>query len=142
VRDKTEGRKVSRVKFLLEEGQTLFVGVGSFLFPGLNRVFVKNEGGKVEIQADSSSDSHFRFSKGNRGPFSADYVIENIGSAEALADILENRFWRQFGWGDLIAFHEDRKFRRKVRRRVLKLSREFETRAAEELNAIPQPSRK
>jgi len=139
-REKTKKRLVDWIEFFLGENQTLCVDVGSFFGPGLNRVFVINKDEKVKIKADASSGSHFRFSKGRERPKSADFVITNISSAESMADILEGKFWNQFNWLDKIT--QNKNFRRKVRRRILKLVAEFEARAAQELNAIPRPSRK
>jgi len=137
-----EGRLVERVKFILKDGQTLYVNPGGpGIAPGLNRVFVTNEDGKVEVFADATSGSHFRLSEGSGEPGDPDFKIANLTSAETIADLLEGKFWSQFNWGELIAYHEDRSFRRKIRRRVLKMAREIEARAAEELNAVPKPSR-
>lgn len=136
----SEGRLVNRIEFVLGENQTLYVNPGTGLAPGLNRVFVTNKDGKVEVFADATSGSHFRLSKGSGERGDPDFKIANLDSAESIADIIERKFWGQFTWGQIIDYHEDKGFCRKVRRRIKQLVEEFEAHAAEELNAIPRPS--
>ena len=131
-------RLVQEIQFFLEDDQTLFVSAGSFFGPGLNRVLVTNEGGRVKVWADASSGSHFRFSKGGEQSH-PDFVIDNLKPAESLADILDHKFWNQFNWGEIIAYQEDRNFRRRVSRRIKQLVAEFEEHAAKELNEIKRP---
>ncbi|MEX0888119.1 MAG: hypothetical protein WDZ67_01970, partial [Patescibacteria group bacterium] len=112
-------RLLSRTKFFLKEGQTLYVDPnGSGISPGLNRVFVTFKNGKVEIFADATSGSHFRFSRGSGEDGDPNFVIQNLGFKGALADFLEQKYWSQFNWGELIDYHEKKNagFRRKITR--------------------------
>lgn len=136
-------RLVKETKFFLEDNQTLYVDPnGSGLGPGLNRVFVIRKNGKVEVWAQAASGSRFHFRRGSGEQGSPNFEIRNLDSGGKLADILERNFWGQFTWGELIDYHENQSFRRKVLRRIKRLVAEFEAQAAQELNAIPRPSRK
>jgi hypothetical protein len=142
VKKKSEGRLVSRIEFILKDGQTLYVDPNGLFGPGLNRVFVTYENGKVEVFADATSGSHFRFSRGSGKAGDPDFKITNLTSAEGIEDILKHKFWSQFTWGKLIAYLKDKHFCREVQKQIKKLVGEFESHAAEELNAIPRPSSK
>jgi len=135
-------RLVSKVKFFLNENQTLYVNPnGSGIHPGLNRVFVTRKNGKVEVWADATSGSHFRFRRGSGKRGLPDFEIINLDFGDTIADFLDRKFWSQFTFGKLIDYSQNRNFCRKVRRRIKQLMDEFEEHASTELNAIPRPKR-
>lgn len=133
-------RDVKEIEFILGENQSLVVSC-SLLGPGLDRVIVKNEDGQTKALAVATSGSHFHFKEGKESAHRCDFWIANLDSGEAIADILQSKFWGQFNWGELIAYQEGKRFSRKIKRRIKQLVEEFESHAAKELNQIPKPSK-
>ncbi len=129
------------VEFVLGKNETLGVSF-SILGPGIDRVFVTNEGGKVKVHANAASGSHFLFHKGKTGSYHCDYWIENPSPAGAIEDILHGKFWGQFNWGQLAVYVKDRKFNRTINRRIKQLVEKFMSQAAKELNGIKRPPRR
>jgi len=136
-----KGRRVKEVEFELEEGQRVFVHT-ALLGPGLGRVVVSREKGKITVWADANSGSHFRFKKGGSGkPGNPNFEINNLDSGEAIEDILQQKFWGQFNWGQLFAYQKP-EFQRKIKKAIKKLVSDFEAKSAKKLNAITKPSPK
>jgi hypothetical protein len=140
-RETKRGRLTKEIKFFLGKNQTLYVDPNPLFGPGLDRIFVRRKNGKVEVRAQATSGSHFRFRRGSGKQFDPDFQIRNLDFEGTIADILDRKFWGQFHWGQLAVYVDDNKFTRTVKRLIKQLAVEFESHAAKELNAIPRPKR-
>lgn len=137
-------KSVNEIKFELPSGETLFINLnaplGLVTKTGMERIWINNDKDKVTVEARGNSGSKFVFSKKKKlaekeAPI---YELVNPENKVLLEDYLASRFWSQFNWGELARLKRNKKFERKLTKRIQKLVKEFESKAAKELNELSE----
>jgi hypothetical protein len=140
-----ETRHTDHAEFQLKPGQSLvvnlFEGLSEF---GLDRIVAEfNKDGK-SVKVAANGYGSFEFSKRRKDANSAlaDFILQNPSLKTALIDYIGGKFWGQFNWGELAKLNENKKFVRRINRKLRKLVSEFEEKASKELNNLPGTPRK
>ncbi len=128
---------VSNAEFELPTGKSLVVNLNSPL--GIDRLVVKtNEDGTVKVRVTG----HSKFSFEQKGPKAdenrADFLLTNPSVEIRLEDLLLGKFWGQFAFGQLSILRRDKKLAKLLDKLTKKLVKEFESKAAEQMNNLPQ----
>lgn len=129
------GKHTDHVEFRLERGQTLAINLDSDV--GIDRVMVRfDKDRQVGVIATGHADFEFETKRKGAPDNLVDFVLRNPDLKGSLIEYIQQKFWSQFGWGDIISLHENKKAVRAINRKIKKLVDDFEGKAAEELNGM------
>lgn len=127
---------VKDIKFKIGENQSLVILVNQ----SLDRVVVENDGQEAKVWA--TGHHRFVFAREKSHPHQADFLLSNPESKILIEDIIDDKFWGQFPWGELIKLSRNQKLNRAVKKEIQKLVDEFECQAAKRLNQLTKKYRK
>lgn len=130
-------RLVKEIEFKMQDNQSLIINYCLLPSAGLDRVIVQNKNGVVHVCAQGRSRFEFSdISKTKDNPNQTDFILSNAREQFMIEDIIRSKFWRQFTWGELLKYDEDRKFNKILNQKIKELVKEFEAKAAEQLNQL------
>ncbi len=131
---KKQKRLVKKIEFKIQDNQSLVIIYCLLPDAGLERVIVENKKGITHVYADGRS--RFEFSSQKEHPNQCDFWLSNPKDNVMIEDIIRSKFWSQFTWGELITAQKNQKLGKALNRKIKKLVKEFEEKAAQQLNQL------
>ena len=124
---------MKEIEFKIKRSESLVISLGMPLI-GLDRIIVENNKGITEVKAEGRS--RFEFSDSKIHPEACDFWLANPPNCILLSDYLYSSFWGQFNWGELFRYGKNKVLKKRLKKEIERLVREFESMAAKQLNEV------
>lgn len=134
---KIQKRLVGEVEFKIKNNQSLIILYCLLPSAGLEKVVVQNKNGIVYVSAQGRSRFEFSdTSKTKNNPNQTDFTLSNTNEKFMIEDIIRSKFWQQFTWEKLFKAQKNQEFNKVLNQKIKKLVKEFEEKAAGQLNQL------